>query len=418
MIVKRRKLNEAMAWTLVALWTLVIYVAIPFARKIQSLFSEQFGGRQVFTYIVLAAVAIGGSFGAWFLVHRMRRLAWRRIVWLVGVGACYVYGTLRLRSAPEEALHFVEYGVLALLLVRAFLFRVKDPAVYFCAGLAGLFIGLVDEMIQWMVPRRFWDWRDLIINSVGCVLMLIAVAGAVRPFSIERRFNPRTVRMAVRLAVVLVMAFAFCFMNTPGRTDLYAVAIPGLGFLEGNPSVMTEYGYRHEAPGIGTFYSRLTLGELREIDERRNVEAGNILTRWRDHGSYPEFLKAVPPNRDPFVHEARVHLFRRDHHIGKYTQATVAGDRDKASEHATIAFREQQLVEAFYGRTMSRSTFRIPLKQRSGLRARANLEAPYTSPVSQHLYTLFTEAQIHCMLVLMLMLLCIAHVRLGRRIDN
>ena len=63
---------------------------------------------------------------------------------------------------------------------------------------------------------------------------------------------------------------------------------------------------------MGVFFSRFTREELRSLDGARADEAARRLDEFRDPARYAEFLRTWTPVSDPFVHEARVHLFRRD----------------------------------------------------------------------------------------------------------
>ena len=64
-----------------------------------------------------------------------------------------------------ERIHFVEYAFLGLLISRAVNVINPQRLIYtFC--LVSL-IGAVDEIIQWFLPNRVGDMRDVYMNSVG-----------------------------------------------------------------------------------------------------------------------------------------------------------------------------------------------------------------------------------------------------------
>ena len=93
-------------WLATALWSLLVFATIPFARTLQWTVQDRLG-RAFFGWIVLA-LTVAGIVGA--LAHLLRRgqLNAARLSWIGGVGAVFVDATLSLREAPEEALHFVE----------------------------------------------------------------------------------------------------------------------------------------------------------------------------------------------------------------------------------------------------------------------------------------------------------------------
>ena len=64
-----------------------------------------------------------------------------------------------------ERMHFVEYAFLGLLISRAVkVINLQD--IIYTAFLVTL-IGAVDETIQWFLPNRVGDIRDVFMNSIG-----------------------------------------------------------------------------------------------------------------------------------------------------------------------------------------------------------------------------------------------------------
>ena len=64
-----------------------------------------------------------------------------------------------------ERIHFVEYAFLGLLISRAV--NVTNLKNIIFTGCLVTLIGAVDEIIQWFLPNRFGDMRDVFMNSVG-----------------------------------------------------------------------------------------------------------------------------------------------------------------------------------------------------------------------------------------------------------
>lgn len=382
--------SERLSWLLVAAWTLIIYATIPLARGIQEYVSAHWG-RLLFRDVVLAAVVLAAGGGALVVVRSVRARSWPSYAWLAAVAAGYVYGTFQLWGSPEEALHFVEYGVLALLLFRAFSHRLRDPLIYLAVALAGATLGTFDEIIQWLTPRRFFDFRDVGLNAVSAVLMVVGISRGLRPPFIRGPVRPRSVRVVCGLAAVLVMVLVACLMNTPRTVEAYARRIPRLGYLREKPNVMSEYGHRHVDPEIGVFYSRFSLADLERMDRARAKDAASILNRYRDPKKYEAFLKRYTPAGDPFVHEARVHLFRRDHYMAvawKYE-----ADEQTHRYHLTVALRENQIMEKYFGRTLRKSKYVLEPARVEDLEEKLLPDHPYRSGVSAGLITRFTRKQ-------------------------
>lgn len=81
----------------------------------------------------------------------------------------------------KESLHLIEFAILYVLLVLAFLTR-RTPFTtglnVLCAILAGLY-GLTDEIHQSFYPYRSASWFDLVKDVTGIVVCFYFVRGAL-----------------------------------------------------------------------------------------------------------------------------------------------------------------------------------------------------------------------------------------------
>ena len=297
-------------WLPVVAWTLFIYATIPLARAVQWWVMEHWT-RAAFSWAVYASVAIG----VLAAIHQFRRravpVARRQWIVLGVLAAIFAWGTWHLRGNAEEAMHLPQYGVLSLLLYRAYSRRYGDRGAYACAALLGAFLGIFDEVIQWAVPRRVFQFRDIIINVLS---VLLIQAGLVAGLATRCRAVPaglRSARAAWRLAVLVLLLLLGCFSNTPAVWHPLYSSWPNLFVFD---EAMVQYGHRIHDPEVGWFKSRLTADQLRDTDAARAEEAGEILRRMGHDDDYGVFLSRYSPMRDPFLHELRVRLFRRDRH--------------------------------------------------------------------------------------------------------
>ena len=69
-----------------------------------------------------------------------------------------------------ERVHFIQYGLLGLLVSRAYIISSFKMLLASCLFL--MTVGLVDEIIQWYLPNRYGDIRDVMMNSLGGVSAL------------------------------------------------------------------------------------------------------------------------------------------------------------------------------------------------------------------------------------------------------
>lgn len=385
--------KETAAWLGVAAWVAFIYLTIPLARSIQEVVRAR-AGKEVFLWITYSAFA---GAAAWVL-RALFRKQWTarpvQIAVLAGIGTLYSWMTWSLRANPEEAFHFVQYGVLSLLLFRALSRRLHDPSIYVAATLIGAAIGIGDELIQWVVPRRYFDYRDIGINALAVGLAQVALAAGIRPGFVRRPFSRVGIQLACRAAVLNSLLLLFCLSNTPGLMEGYVRSIPGAAVLD---QATAEFGFRIEDPEIGVFFSRLPAEELRRRDREQGARAAEIIGRTRTDEQYVRFLEETPAHREPLAVEARIHLFRRDRHAAEARRPKTPAE---TAFHAHVAHGENRILEKYFSNTLDRSIFRWPEERARRIAELVQNPAPYHSPVSQHLITRFSQAQAAAFLLL------------------
>ena len=390
--------KEWVSWLCAVAWSLIIFITIPFARALQEGISARWG-REVFTYGVIGVLIVVAALAMVGLLRARQRTSRSGFAWLGAVAAVTIYSAGHMNISPEEAVHFLEYGFLGVLLFRALSHRFRDAGIYLVAVLIGSLIGTTDEIIQWVVPRRFFAFSDIWLNAYAVILSQVALGMGIKPPFIGRRANPPSIRAICSLASALIVVLALCASNTPRVLEWYT-RFPRLAFLNETAGVMTEYGYRYDDPEIGTFFSRMTLKRLREQDEQRCCEAAAILDQPHKYG---EFLSRHTPTSDPFLHEVRVHLFRRDHY--RNVAWKYANEPEKYGYHNTVAFRENQILEKYFGETLHRSAFAWTPADAAALGKKIDPSLRYKSEVSADLLTGFTELQMWSAALLALVVL-------------
>jgi len=87
---------------------------------------------------------------------------------------------------PEERIHIIQYAGLGVLI---FPFQGKTSWDKITLGYAFgliLLIGMGDEIIQWLLPNRVFDVRDILFNFLGGILG-IGVRLYISNFSIKKQ---------------------------------------------------------------------------------------------------------------------------------------------------------------------------------------------------------------------------------------
>jgi hypothetical protein len=411
MLVSPPKEKQWLSWLYVVIWTLIIFGTIPLARAIQ-IFVYQEWNRDLFTYVVLA-ITILAFVAVTIWAQQIRPASRSSYIWLAAIFAIFVVYTIELgKGSPEEAIHFIQYGVLGILVYRALTHRLKDAGIYFAAAIICGVIGSIDEFIQWLTPRRVWGLNDIWLNFFSSALVQIAIAKGLPPTFIARRLSRANLRFLCRLAIAAVAILGASLLITPPRIAWVAKRIGGLEFLKYNDSVLVEYGYLYKDLDIGVFRSRFTPWELKQNDQRRAVEAANILNRFQDEYSYRRFLSLYTPVNDPFVHEARVHLFRRDRHFD--TALEYEDDPAEYARRLTIALRENQILEKYFSSTLQHSDY-VWTEEKLVMAQRHLLQDDfYDSRVSENLITRVSEWQVVSILIALILGLTLFHWYIGK----
>ncbi len=99
---------------------------------------------------------------------------------LIAIVAAYAAVVLPM-SSPEEKVHFIEYGGVALLAEAAAPGGWKALPRLFWAAAFTAAAGAIDEAIQGLLPSRYADWRDVGFNAAAG-LMALAALGILRRF--------------------------------------------------------------------------------------------------------------------------------------------------------------------------------------------------------------------------------------------
>ena len=404
----KKSRKTILSWLWVVLCALAIFFTVPMARKIQNLVTI-LAGRSFFGYFVLFAAATTFLVLGYILYFRLKIRTLSNYIWLVLISASYVYFTLKLWANPEEAIHFIEYGLLGLFLFWALRHHIGDKSIYFAAFLLGTLVGTFDEILQWIVPGRYFDLRDVGLNALSSGLFQILIWKGVRPKLPYDKVQPKSMKIISVLLAANLLLLGLCLSNTPQRVKKYAKVLPILSGLK-NQEAMSEFKFKHRSPDIGIFYSRLTLEELISIDQYRAKEFGNILLNWQDK-DYAEYLRIFPGGVAPFLHEIRVHIFRRDNRLNR---ALSSDDEAVQSENFLIAYKENLILEKYFGQTLERSPYMWDESIKAQVLAPINPKTPYESPVSAGIWASVNERVTWIMIGVILLALLIINFYFAR----
>lgn len=378
-------------WLWVLLCSVGIFVTVPFARDLQ-IFVYNTAGKELFTYIVVSVVAIGLALLLYSFIFRLKVEKVSQYIWLFLCAGLYLYFTLKLKRHPEEAVHFLEYGLLSYFFFSALSQKIRDITVYVTAALFVLLVGILDESFQWAIPQRFWDYKDIGLNFLAGGIFLLGIWKGIEPEIICKPVRKKSVTILAGILTVNLLLIGLCLSNTPASVNRYAGTISALSWLQ-NEEPMTEYGYRYKDPEIGIIYSRFTLEELRKIDLINGESYGKILPEGIDYEEfkYKSFIKVYNQQTNPFLYELSIHLWRRDSCLYDINEA---GSLYKKNELANTAFRENLIVEKYFGNTLRHSKLAWPEQIVKELKEKASSwREDYISKAGSEIITSFTLNQ-------------------------
>jgi hypothetical protein len=178
------------SWKWVAGYTVLILLTLPVTRRFLDRLEER--GLSGLLGISLLLAGLGCL---WFLIRRIRRIgggltfsAWARLLALLSLYLVCMFGVTHV---TVDRIHFVEYGILGLLCFHAVgpVDPIRRRVAY--AMVAVFAVTVLDEGIQGVLPRRYFDIRDVVIDLLAGILPVFGLL--FLPLSSEgggRRFEP------------------------------------------------------------------------------------------------------------------------------------------------------------------------------------------------------------------------------------
>jgi choline-sulfatase len=323
------KKPQAWYWLLVVVYTLIIYLTLSYARDVSDYLTGRFGD-DVFTHITVVMLLVSGAgfllYLLWTRTHLVARLlvfgvivglysymlspevrdsvhAWTRLVGYTGefLASLDIYPIV-----AAEKVHFLEYGLLGLLLCKTLCFHIKDKTAYLLALALVYLIGMTDEGIQWALPNRVGEYRDIWLNIVSGALAIVAVWLVIRPRVFRRHWRWSSLRPL-----------------------LYTLAVAGIltgVFLQ----VVHGFGQDIFMPDTGAqFVSNFSEYELLDRDNRLMRRSEGEIA---DDVSYHD--------RWVYNYEARRHQYLRDLH-----------------------YKDERFFESFYEQEILKTYFRAYLRR-------------------------------------------------------
>ncbi len=145
--------------TLALIYLAFIYASLPWARSFLNRLYQICSVKELglVANLWLAAIAL------WIVLSLWKRMGLLALPFLLASFGLLFYGWHL--SRPEEKVHLVEYALLGLLWERSF----TGPKGLWLAFFLVTVSGILDEVIQYFLPNRVFDPRDIVMNVTSGV---------------------------------------------------------------------------------------------------------------------------------------------------------------------------------------------------------------------------------------------------------
>ncbi len=150
-------------WLGIVLYVLFIYASLPFTRYVVELVYSTCG-RPLVSVLINTVLGMVAILVALTILRSEESLPQKAIALLLLVTGGILSVALGL---PEERIHFVEYALLGYILFMA---TSTWTMPVLASALMVILVGSLDEAIQWVLPNRVGDLKDILLNSIGGAL--------------------------------------------------------------------------------------------------------------------------------------------------------------------------------------------------------------------------------------------------------
>ena len=173
---KEQQTKKIRDWGIALSYVLFIYISLPAMPGLWGEFVKYAGNFADH----FAAVTLGliGLFIIFYLISKRKNV--RNFIWLAILASAYAWALSSLEISVERV-HFVEYGLLTLFVFRALNHNIRDKSLYLWSGIAVFCLGFLDEGIQYLLPNRVYNTRDVVVNGIAGILGLLVIGLCFQP---------------------------------------------------------------------------------------------------------------------------------------------------------------------------------------------------------------------------------------------
>ncbi len=165
--------SKSFVWSLIACYVTLIYSTLyimpPIVNYMRRVLKSYFQPSvTILFFIILSSILF-------YIISNRERYSVSQYLWFSFI--CCLYGlVIYILELPEEQVHFIEYGILSALIYVALTHDINNRSIYFLSVLIVFVFGAIDEAIQWVLPNRVFDIRDIVMNGIAGILVQLLIA--------------------------------------------------------------------------------------------------------------------------------------------------------------------------------------------------------------------------------------------------
>lgn len=349
-----KSIKEKTIPLLTVLYTLFLICSIPYIRLFQDYMTTN-NLKYMYDYVLYFLVFLIAGF---ILLNSLyRRMFSLKNIFHYGLTIILFGVGLSLVGETVERVHFLQYGIVVFLFFYSIKEYFPDLNAYLLTFSFSFALSILDEGIQWWVPSRTGEFRDIVINVIAILLSLTCIAFLWKPQSIENSFSRKGLSPLILLLIFVGAALTL--------------------FID-----IVQIGYLIEDPVVGTFKSRYTAEDLQEkrntlsYDPQDQIEPlMRVPNREKTETRGPSLLE-MWKKEDFYRSEAEFHVGARN--------------RLFARKDYFEAMKENQIIEKYYRPLVENSPVRWSaddIKRVNGLiESQEQFRQNYTSSIHKHLW--------------------------------
>jgi len=169
-----KMMKRKLWWSIIGGYILLVYTTLGVVPGVWDFIDGLLGGNGAFVVMALLVAA-----GLVVLLHmvfiKKERDAKEYLLFMLFLWAYLALG--KIARMPVEKVHMIEYSILGFMAYNALKIDLDryEWKLYIYGAVFCLVIGVVDEVIQGILPNRVFDFRDIFINVVSSFTVLAVI---------------------------------------------------------------------------------------------------------------------------------------------------------------------------------------------------------------------------------------------------